>query len=140
MKAIAILGPRDPEGRTARTTGALMQGLTDDGVEADIVFLIDHEIERCRQCENNGWGICREQGQCTIEDDFTPLVGRIKDADVVVFSTPVYYSDLSESLRAFLDRLRRTCKHEDGRQGIEGKPAVGICVAGGGAGAHPRAQ
>ena len=137
MKAIAILGSRDPEGRTARATEALMQGLTDDGVEADIVFLTDHEIERCRQCENNGWGICLEKGQCIIEDDFASLADRIRDADVAVFATPVYFSDLSEGLRAFLDRLRRTSRHEDGRQGIEGKPAVGLCVAGGGGGGAP---
>jgi multimeric flavodoxin WrbA len=55
-----------------------------------------------------------------------------------VFATPVYFSDLSESLRAFLDRLRRTCIHQEaGRRGLAGKPAVGICVAGGGGGGAP---
>ena len=46
--------------------------------------------------------------------------------------------DLSESLRALLDRLRRVTRHEKTKAAIEGKPAVGICVAGGGGGGAPR--
>jgi multimeric flavodoxin WrbA len=55
----------------------------------------------------------------------------------VVFTTPVYFADLSESLKAFLDRLRRTCINENGRIGINGKKVVGVCVAGGGGGGAP---
>ena len=60
---------------------------------------------------------------------------KLKDADAAVFSTPVYFGDLSESLRTFLDRLRRITRHEAGSEGIKDKPAIGICVAGGGGGA-----
>jgi len=55
----------------------------------------------------------------------------------VVFANPVYFGDLSESLRAFLDRLRRTARHENGKRICQDKPAVGICVAGGGGGGAP---
>lgn len=64
-------------------------------------------------------------------------VDRIKAADLVVFATPVYYGDLSESMRAFLDRLRRTITHAQDKSGVEGQAAVGICVAGGGGGGAP---
>ena len=72
-----------------------------------------------------------------IEDDFASLVEKIKNADATVFVTPVYFSDLSESIRAFLDRLRRTCMNKSGKAGIGGKKAIGICVAGGGGGGAP---
>jgi len=90
-----------------------------------------------RPAGDGGWGICRTEGRCVIEDDLARLVDLIRDSDVVVFATPVYFSDLSESLRAFLDRLRRTCMHEAGKRGIAGKPALGMCVAGGGGGGAP---
>ena len=77
------------------------------------------------------------EGVCIIEDDFPGLVDAIAAADAVVFATPVYFGDLSESLRAFLDRLRRVCMHEAGKAKVEGKPALGICVAGGGGGGAP---
>ena len=137
MKALIISGSRNPKGQTARAAEAFLDGVKSAGGECELVFLPQMSIERCRQCEDDGWGICRSEGRCIIEDDFAPLVAKVKDADAVVFATPVYFSDLSESLRAFLDRLRRTCIHDAGRERIEAKPAVGICVAGGGGGGAP---
>lgn len=101
------------------------------------LFLPELELERCRQCEDSGWGICRTEGKCVIEDGFAELVEKIAAADVALFATPVYYGDLSESMRAFLDRLRRICTHEEGRKKVVDKLALGICVAGGGGGGAP---
>ena len=137
MKVLIVLGSRNPQGQTARAAEALLQGVTSEGGQGEQVFLPKMNIERCRQCENSGWGICRTEGQCVIEDDFALLVDKIKNADAAVFANPVYFSDLSESMRAFTDRLRRTCMHEAGRDKIAGKPSIGISVAGGGGGGAP---
>ncbi len=137
MKTIVISGSRNPQGQTACAIEAIRNGIETRAGEAEMLFLPPLRIERCRQCEVNGWGRCRREGRCVIEDDFPGLVEKIRGADRVVFATPVYYSDLSESLRAFLDRLRRTCTHKDGKAGIEHKPAIGVCVAGGGGGGAP---
>ncbi len=72
-----------------------------------------------------------------IEDDLHKLIEKIKGADLIVFATPVYFGDLSESMRAFLDRLRRTCMNQNGKEKVAGKKAIGICVAGGGGGGAP---
>jgi len=101
------------------------------------VFLPSMSIERCRQCNDDGCGICRSEGKCVIEDDSAGLPEQIRSADATVFATPVYFSDLCESIRAFLDRLRRTTRHEAGQQGISHKPALGLCLAGGGGGGAP---
>ncbi|MCX5642887.1 MAG: flavodoxin family protein [Candidatus Omnitrophica bacterium] len=132
MKTLIILGSRNPKGQTARAARAVFEGLASEGGKGEKVFLPQKKIELCRQCDINGWGICRTEGRCVIEDDFSLLVGKIRKADTVVFATPVYFSDLSESLCAFLDRLRRITRHESGKRGISDKPALGICVAGGG--------
>ena len=131
MKIVMITGSRNPEGQTARAADALLDGFTGGGGEAEKIFLPELDIERCRQCEDNGWGICRKEGTCIIEDDFAALVEKIRAADAVIFATPVYWGDLSESLRAFTDRLRRICSYTSGRTGIEDKPVMGVCVAGG---------
>ena len=111
--------------------------MTDKGSQGEKFFLPEMKIRRCRQCDDRGWGICRTEGRCIIEDDFAALVDKIKAADIVVFASPVYFGDLSESIRTLLDRLRRTCMHEAGKDGINGTLAVGICVAGGGGGGGP---
>ena len=137
MQFLIVLGSRNPTGQTARAAQALRDGLTSAGAEGELVYLPKLRIERCRQCDDNGWGTCRPEGQCVIKDDFGSVVKRIRSADVVAFATPVYFGDQSESMRAFTDRLRRICHSQEQRPGIAGKPTVGICVAGGRGGGAP---
>lgn len=137
MQALIIVGSRTPEGQTGRAARALGTGLMAAGVDVETVYLPERCLERCRQCEADGWGLCRSEGRCVIDDDFAGLVDRLAAADIAAFATPVYWSDLSESLRALLDRLRRTGVHESGKARVAGTPAVGLCVAGGGGGGAP---
>jgi multimeric flavodoxin WrbA len=139
MQALIILGSRDHEGRTARAAAAMAAGLESQSVQVERVFLPERAIERCRQCEASGWGICRTESRCVIEDDFEEIRRKVRQADRLVVANPVYFADLSESLRGFLDRLRRICRHETDGAGIRNKPVVGICVAGGGGGGAPSA-
>jgi multimeric flavodoxin WrbA len=137
MRLVGILGSRNPQGQTARAADALLQGAQEAGWEVSRTFLPTIEIESCRQCDDNGWGTCRSEGACTIDDDLAAVVDQIREADAVMFATPVYWGDLSESMRAFTDRLRRITRHETGRAGITDKRAIGVCVAGGGGGGGP---
>ena len=52
----------------------------------------------------------------------------MSEADAVVFATPVYWHDLSESAKRFLDRLRR-CESFDFNT-FQGKKIIGITSAG----------
>lgn len=135
---LVICGSRNPEGQTARAGQALADGAAEAGAKTELVYLPALHIERCRQCDNDGWGLCREGKRCVIDDDFQRVVDKVRAADVVAFANPVYFSDLSESLRAFLDRLRRVAVHGARKEWLDGRRAVGVCVAGGGGGGAPR--
>jgi len=137
MKVVVVLGSRNEAGQTAGAADALIDGVEGRGGDSEKVFLPTIDVQRCRQCDQQGWGTCRSEGRCVIEDDFASVADKLRDADAVVFATPVYFSDLSESMRAFLDRLRRITRHEAGQAGIAGTRALGICVAGGGGGGAP---
>ena len=132
MKILGISGSPRKGSTTDQLVGEVLAG-----AECETAFLPTMNIERCRQCDDAGWGTCRTEGQCVIKDDLGDLAAKVRAADAAVFTTPVYFGDLSESLRAFLDRLRRTCVNEAGKKGIAGTPAVGVCVAGGGGGGAP---
>jgi multimeric flavodoxin WrbA len=136
MKVLFISGSRNREGQTARAVEAIRKGVKEAKGETEVVFLTELSLERCRQCDPDGWGLCRREGRCIIEDDLPVLIDKVKAADVLVFANPVYFGDLSESMRAFLDRFRRTL-FKPGvapRPGFPmggGKPAIGLCYAGG---------
>ena len=137
MKAIIILGSRSETGQTAQAVDALVEGITQGGGTAERHYLPQRHIERCRQCDEKGWGTCIKQGRCAIDDDFAALVDKMAQSDVIVYATPVYFGDLAESIRAFLDRLRRVCRHETEKLRFAGKHVLGIAVAGGSGGGAP---
>ena len=151
MKMLALSGSRNHQGRTAQAIQALGEGFTKAGGSVETIFLLDLALERCRQCETDGWGICRREGRCIIEDDFASVVDKIKQADLILFATPVYFADLSEVMRSFLDRLRRVRFRTSGPgsrpaqgppgtpgiPGTQGIPAVCFCLSGGGGGGGP---
>ena len=64
------------------------------------------------------------------DDDLDLIRGKIVEADALVFATPVYWHDLSESAKRFLDRLRRT-EAFSGRDTCVGTRAIGVAAAGG---------
>ncbi|MBD3420873.1 MAG: hypothetical protein GF398_12205 [Chitinivibrionales bacterium] len=134
VSVTAICGSRNRNGKTAAALQQFLGGCRSAGAEATEYYLPEQAIERCRQCDPDGWGDCRDKGACIIDDDFDAIVQSIRSAQGVVFATPVYWGDLSESIRAFTDRLRRICAYAGNADTIEGKPAVGICVAGGSGG------
>ncbi|MCK5007698.1 MAG: flavodoxin family protein [Spirochaetales bacterium] len=136
MKVFAVLGSRNQQGKTAALTQALLDGLEEKGTATEKLFLTSLNLEVCRQCEEDGWGICHSEGRCIIEDDFDSIVNNIDGADAVIFSTPVYYGDMSESMRTFTDRLRRCTAPIISRtnKNKNFKPVIGICHAGGGGG------
>ena len=139
MNILILSGSRNPQGQTARAIEALRKGISAAGADSACLFLPELNLERCRQCDADGWGLCRREGRCVVEDDFPSIVVKIEAADVVVFANPVYFGDLSESLRAFLDRYRRIthlAMISSGRgpgsfPSGGGTPAIGICYAGG---------
>jgi NAD(P)H-dependent FMN reductase len=136
MQILALSGSRNKQGKTAQAITAICKGVEKAGGKTDKIFLPEKKLERCRQCNPDGWGICRTEHRCVIEDDFASIAEKIKAADVVVFANPVYYMDLSESMRGFLDRWRRirfiVGGPAPGRPPTSpGTPAIGICYAGG---------
>jgi NAD(P)H-dependent FMN reductase len=136
MQVLILSGSRNRKGQTARAIKALRKGIAGGKGKSEVIFLTELNLERCRQCEADGWGICRREGRCIIEDDFAALAEKVKAADVLVFANPVYFGDLSESMRTFLDRFRRTrfkpgAAPPPGFGMTGGTPAIGICYAGG---------
>lgn len=58
-----------------------------------------------------------------MEDGSHDLVDKIAKCDALVFATPVYWHDLSESAKVFLDSLHR-CETGLGFKTFTGKKAI----------------
>jgi multimeric flavodoxin WrbA len=128
MKCLAIQTSPNTDGLTANLAQKVLNGFKSEGGEVELINLNHMDIKPCKACER-GWGTCRN-GNCILVDDFQNIREKIGEADALVFVTPVYFGDLSESARRFLDRLRRT-EAFSGRNTCHGTRVIGITAAGG---------
>ncbi|MCK4478614.1 flavodoxin family protein [Candidatus Bathyarchaeota archaeon] len=129
MKVIAIQSSPNLDGLTSSLAQAVLNGVRNERGSAELIHLNKLNLKPCIACDN-GWGKCRDKGICVHEDDFQNLTDKIAKCDALVFATPVYWHDLSESAKIFLDRLRR-CETGLGFKTFAGKKAIGIASAGG---------
>jgi multimeric flavodoxin WrbA len=129
MKIVAIQSSPNLEGLTSSLAQAVLKGSKEHGTSTELVHLNNLNIKTCTACES-GWGKCRTEGACILEDDFKALREKITKSDSFVFATPVYWGDLSESAKIFLDRLRRVERGQD-FETFKGKKVIGITSAGG---------
>jgi multimeric flavodoxin WrbA len=133
MHVIVLSASPNKDGLTAACTAAAIEGVTLAGGTTESICLNDRRIGMCHACDN-GWGTCRTLHQCQVLDDFQSLHEHVLKADALVLVTPVYWGDLSESAKAFTDRLRR-CEaslREESR--LAGKPVLAVAAAGGSGG------
>ena len=103
MKCLAIHSSPNVDGLSAATAQAVLNGFASEGGDVEFINLNKIDIRPCKACER-GWGQCRE-GECIQKDGLETIRQKMGEADAFVFVTPVYWHDLSESAKRFLDRL-----------------------------------
>lgn len=75
------------------------RGARDAGNDVELLTLHGKEIKFCIGCLS-----CQKTGKCVIKDNAPAIVGKMHDADVLVFATPIYYYEMSGQLKTLLDR------------------------------------
>ncbi|MCW4050778.1 MAG: flavodoxin family protein [Candidatus Bathyarchaeota archaeon] len=129
MKILSIQSSPNTDGLTAETAKRFIKGAEASGHETKLINLNERVIKKCKACDS-GWGQCRKEGTCILKDDFQEITDMILESDALLFTTPVYWWDISESAKTFLDRLRR-CETHFGFKRFNNKVSIGIAVAGG---------
>ncbi len=133
MKILVISSSPNKDGLTAACTDAAVAGLAQSGCVVEQVSLNDKKVGMCKACDN-GWGTCLEEHECQEQDDFQALHALTRQADGLVLVTPVYWGEMSESAKAFTDRLRRCEANREDENALEGKPVLAVAAAGGSGG------
>lgn len=131
VKIMVVTSSPNKEGLTAACGEAARRGIEASGGEAVLVCLNHLNVARCSAC-GNGWGTCNKEHTCQVADDFQKLHEQFGRMDAYVIVTPVYWSDMSESAKAFFDRLRRCEATNRAENNVQGKPVVAVAAAGGG--------
>ena len=66
----------------------------------EVISLIKNEVKGCLGCN-----ACRYGKPCVQKDAFNSMVPKIKDADCIVFASPLYFWTVSSWIKAFIERF-----------------------------------
>ena len=77
-----------------------MRGALDAGNEVEKIRIAEKKIVYCSACY-----YCQKSGGvCAKKDDMTEVLQKMIDADVIVFSSPVYFYSIDAQLKTVIDR------------------------------------
>lgn len=76
------------------------RGAESAGHQVELLSLVGKQIAFCRGCL-----ACQKLGRCVMTDDAQTIADKVKEAEVVVFATPVYYYGMSGQMKTLLDRM-----------------------------------
>ncbi|MDR1703583.1 MAG: flavodoxin family protein [Clostridiales bacterium] len=128
MKFLIISGNPKKDGLCKSVEDAVIKGIEAGGGSPEVLGM--EGITRCRCCRE-GWGNCLERHTCGYGDDgFTEAQNRVNEADALCLITPVYWGEMAEGIKSFLDRLRR-CEFRREGGALTGKPVLLIASPGG---------
>lgn len=105
MKVLALNGsPRKRISATSRILEALLAGMQDAGAETTLVQLAALDLRTCVGCYTC-W--VATPGECIHRDrdGMAGIMTAYREADVVVFGTPLYHFSMTGLMKTFLDRL-----------------------------------
>ena len=102
MKVLAFnCSPKMDKGSTALILTPFLDGMREAGATVEIFYTRKLKIRPCSG-EFNCW--FKSPGKCAFDDDMAMLLPKIKEADVVVYSTPLYADGVSGPMKNLMDR------------------------------------
>ncbi len=81
-------------------TESLVAGAKDAGHEVERISLKGKKVGFCIGCLS-----CQKTQKCVLKDDAVEIAEKVKEADTLVFVTPIYYYEMSGQMKTLLDRL-----------------------------------
>ena len=103
MKVLAIkASPHMDRGNTALILDPFLKGMREAGAEVELLYTRKLEVKPCRGCFTC-W--IKTPGKCVQKDDMEAVLSKLREADVWVFATPVYFEGVSGPLKNLMDRM-----------------------------------
>ncbi len=116
---LAIMGSPRKGGNTDIMVDEILEGAKEAGATVEKVLIGDLTIAPCQAC-----AACRTTGECIQDDDMKGLMEKLKDNQVWVIGTPVYWWGPTAQLKALVDRWYAKADAEGTKEYFEGHRVV----------------
>ena len=100
MKITCLLSSPRKNGNSSTLAGHFCNAAERLGAEVTTFALNDLNYRGCQGCM-----ACKTKlDGCALKDDLSPVLETVREADVLVMASPVYFGDVSSQLKGFIDR------------------------------------
>jgi len=102
MNIVLLQGSARKKGNTAKVLGWVEEELSTLGHEVESIYLASKNLKGCLGC-----GKCKEKPDevgCVQKDDIPDILGKMVNAQAVVFASPLYFWGITAQLKAVIDR------------------------------------
>lgn len=101
MKILVLNGSPRKNGNTYNLAAAFKQGAEKNN-DVELISVCDYNINPCKGCN---CCFTSEGNNCVLNDDIKIIYDKMKEAEVVVVASPVYFYGISAQLKAVTDRF-----------------------------------
>jgi multimeric flavodoxin WrbA len=100
-KLVIVKGSPREFGNSATLAERVAAGAKEAGAEVESFYLHGMEIQPCDACDS-----CQGEGEmdCVVDDDMQTLYPKLREADALVYASPVYWFTVSAQMKLFMDR------------------------------------
>ena len=98
-KVIIISTSPRVHGNSDTLAAYFANGARESGHDVEEISLTNKNINFCKGCL-----VCQNNKPCVIKDEANKIIESIKNADVVVFATPIYFYEMCGQMKTLLDR------------------------------------
>lgn len=102
MRILVLNGSPRPNGNTKGMVESFREGAVTAGHQVDVVDVCRLKIGGCLACE-----FCHTKGHgsCVQKDDMQEVYALLKEAEMLVIASPIYYHGISGQLKCVIDRF-----------------------------------
>lgn len=111
MHVVAFNGSPKAQGNTYFALKTVTDELEAQGVSTEIIHIGNKNIRGCVAC---GGCIKNQNQECVIKDEVNECIQKMKEADGIIISSPVYYASMAGTMKCFLDRAFYVCSANGG--------------------------
>ena len=108
-KVYAINGSPRKNRNTAKMLDKVLEGVKsafpNEEVITERINLFDLNFTSCKSCFACKRKDEKFKSKCALNDDLSPVLDKIKDADALVFGSPIYYRTITGQMHSFYERF-----------------------------------
>ncbi|OGW37115.1 MAG: NADPH-dependent FMN reductase [Nitrospirae bacterium GWC2_56_14] len=100
MRIVTILGSPRSKGNSTAIARHFTDAAAGRGAAVETFELNRLSYRGCQGC----YACKKTLDRCVLDDDLAPVLAAVKEADLVLMASPVYYGDVTAQLKGFIDR------------------------------------